>query len=106
TRQALDRLGDSLAMRETVALIGDVDDETWATIKKAIGTVGAASVDALRSVVAVEQDTVATRRAEELIVGFGAMAVGRITPLIGDSRWFAQRRGAHILGRIATPEAV
>jgi len=31
SRQALDRLGDSLAMRETVGLVGDVDDQAWAT---------------------------------------------------------------------------
>jgi len=63
-------------------------------------------VDALKAVVAVEQDATATKRAEDLIVGFGAKAVGRLTPLIGDSRWFVQRRGAQILGRIAAPEAV
>ena len=106
SRQALDRLGDSLAMRETVGLVGDVDDQAWATIGTTIATIGVSSVDALKAVVAVEQDATATRRAEDLIVGFGAKAVGRLTPLIGDSRWFVQRRGAQILGRIAAPEAV
>ena len=28
-RQALDRLGESLAMRETAALVGDVDEDGW-----------------------------------------------------------------------------
>jgi HEAT repeat protein len=106
SRQALDRLGESLAMRETVALVGEVDDQAWATIKAIIATVGVASVDALRAAVMTEHDTVGTKRAEELIVGFGARAVGRLTPLFGDSRWFVQRRGAQLLGRIATPEAV
>jgi HEAT repeat protein len=106
SRQALDRLGDSLAMRETVGLVGDVDDQAWATIKTTIATVGVASVDALKAVVSVEHDTVATKRAEELIIGFGAKAVGRLTALVGDPRWFVQRRGAQLLGRIAVPEAV
>ena len=35
-RQALDRLGESLAMRETAALIGDVDEAGWEAIKAVI----------------------------------------------------------------------
>src|SRR5262249_55191774 len=78
SRQALDRLGESLALRETVALIGDVDDGAWKTICGVLAAIGAASVDALKPVVAVEQDSVATQRAEELIVSFGPKAVNRL----------------------------
>jgi len=106
SRQALDRLGESLALRETVALIGDVDDEAWKTIRGVIAAIGAASIDALKPVVSVEQDSVATKRAEELIVGFGAKAVNRLATLVNDHRWFVQRRGAKLLGRIGTAEAV
>jgi len=106
SRQALDRLGESLALRETVALIGDVDDEAWKTIRGVIAAIGAASIDALKPVVSVEQDSVATKRAEELIVSFGAKAVNRLATLVNDHRWFVQRRGAKLLGRIGTAEAV
>jgi HEAT repeat protein len=106
SRQALDRLGESLAMRETVALVGDVDDQVWATITRIIPTVGVSSIEALKAVIMTEHDTIATTRAEELIVGFATRAVARLTSLIGDSRWFVQRRGAQLLGRIGTPEAV
>ena len=105
-RQALDQLGESLAMRETVALIGDVDEEDWNAIKAVILTVGAPSVESLKSVIVSEHDTLATERAEGIIVGFGVPAVTRLAPLVSDPRWFAQRRGARLLGRIATKEAV
>lgn len=105
-RQALDRLGESLAMRETVALIGDVDDTGWEAIRKVIATIGVASTEALKPVVAVEHETPASQRAASLIVGFGAPAVNRLASLVGDSRWYAQLAGARLLGKIGVPEAV
>jgi HEAT repeat protein len=105
-RRALDRLGESLAMRETAALIGDVDDSGWEAITAVIRTVGVVSVEALKAVVASEGDTPATERAGDAIVGFGPAAIGRLASLVGDSRWFAQQRGARLLGRIGTAEAV
>ena len=105
-RQALDLLGESLAMRESVALIGDVDEENWAAMKAVIDSIGVSSVEALKSVVAVETDDLTTGRAESVIVGFGRSAVMRLTSLTNDSRWFVQRRGARLLGRIASAEAV
>jgi HEAT repeat protein len=93
-------------MRETVALVGDVDDGAWQAIRSVIQTVGVATVEAIKPVLLVEHDTAATGRAEELILGFGGRAVGRLASLVGDSRWFVQQRGARLLGRIATPEAV
>ena len=106
SRVALDRLGDSLAMRETISLIGDVDDEGWRAIHAVVQTIGVSSVESIRSLLLVEKDSVATARAEELILLFGAKAVGRLAALTGDSRWFAQLRGARLLGKIAVPEAV
>ncbi len=106
SRVALDQLGESLAMRETVALLGAVDDEGWKAIRAVVETIGASTVESLKAVVAVEADTDTTARAEDIIVGFGTRAVTRLTSLVGDSRWFVQRRGACLLGRIGTAEAV
>jgi HEAT repeat protein len=75
-------------------------------MKAVIDSIGVSSVEALKSVVAVEEDTVTTARAESVIIGFGQKAVLRLASLTGDSRWFVQRRGARLLGRIATAEAV
>ena len=106
SRQALDRLGESLAMRETVALVGDVDDAAWDEIRAVIDAIGVSTIEALKPVIAVEADTLATARAETQITGFGVKAVTRLASLVGDSRWFVQRRAARLLGRIAAPEAV
>jgi hypothetical protein len=105
-RQALDRLGDSLAMRDTVGLIGEMDDRGWETIRTVITIIGPATADALEAVVAVERETVASTRAENLLVEFGPGVVSRMAGLVGDPRWFAQVAGARILGRIATADAV
>ena len=106
-RQALDQLGESLAMRETVALIGDVDEDGWAAMKAVIDSIGVASVEALKSVVAVEKgrrhDQPGRERHRRLRpAGGDAPGVARRRP----PRWFVQRRGARLLGRIGTAEAV
>ena len=105
-RQALDELGESLAMRETAALIGEVDERDWDAIKAVIIAIGPPSIESLKPVVVAEQDTIATARAEDMIVSFGNHAVTRIAPLVSDPRWYAQQRGARMLGRLGTKEAV
>ena len=105
-RQALDRLGDSLAMRETVALIGDVDDEAWREIREVIETIGVTTIESMKPAIAVEADSVTTARVEPVIAAFGGKAVTRLASLVGDPRWFVQLRAAKLLGRIAAPDAV
>jgi HEAT repeat protein len=105
-RQALDQLGESLAMRETASIIGDVDEQAWKAIRSIVTTVGPSSIEALRPMVAVEDGGIASTRASETIVGFGKPAISRLAPLIGDSRWFAQRAGAILLGTIGSAEVV
>jgi HEAT repeat protein len=105
-REALDRLGESNAMRETAALLGDIDETGWEAVRAVVTTIGPSSIEALKPVVASEEETLASRRAAELIVGFGRVAVARIASLVDDGRWFVQRNGAQLLGRIAAPDAV
>ena len=105
-RHALDLLGESMAMRESVALIGDVDEENWTALKAVIDSVGVSSVEALKSAILVEKDDLSTTRAESAIVGFGRKAAMRLASLVGDPRWFVQRRGARMLGRIGSAEGV
>ena len=104
-RHALDQLGGSLAMRETAALIGDID-EGWTTVADIFRTVGVSTVEALKPVIMVETETIASKRAEDLITGFGAAAVTRLASLAADSRWFVQTAGAKLLGRTRSPAAV
>jgi hypothetical protein len=105
-RLALDRLGESFAMREAAALVGEIDESGWSTMRRVIETVGAATVESLKPNVMVEEDTVGSGRSADAIVGFGAAAVTRLGPLVLDARWFVQRNGARLLGRIATPDTV
>jgi hypothetical protein len=105
-RHALDRLGGSSAMLETAGLLGDVDERAWETIRAIVADIGAASIEALKPAVMVEGETEVSRRAGDLIVGFGAAAVGRVAALVADPRWFVQRRGADLLGRLGRAECV
>ena len=105
-RQSLDRLGESPAMRETVSLLGDIDDAGWESIRAIVTQIGASTVGVLTTAAVVENETVASRRAVDTIVGFGKAAVSRLAPLVADDRWFAQKTGAMLLGAIASPEAV
>jgi len=104
--QARLQLGESSPMRETAALIGDVDDEACAAISDVIRSVGVPCVEALKPLVAVEEQTAAAARAADLIVGFGPPALGRLASLVADPRWFAQHAAASLLGRLGVPEVV
>jgi HEAT repeat protein len=104
--QALDRLGESLAMRETAALIGEIDETGWISIRAVIDVVGVATIEALKPIIMVEEPTLAAQRAEGAILGFGQLAVSRLASLVDDERWFVQRNGARLLGRTGSPEAV
>ena len=104
-RLALDQLGESLAMRETVSLVGDVDEQAWQAIRDLITRVGPSTVEALRALMLVENDTVAaTRAGDPFIVAFGKTVVTRLAPLVGDPRWFVQRTGARLLEPIGRPK--
>jgi len=105
-RQALDQLGESVAMRETASVIGDLDESAWKAVRAIMTTVGPSSIEALRMMVTVEDENVASTRAAETIVGFGKPAISRLAPLVGDSRWFVQRAGATLLGTIGSAEVV
>jgi hypothetical protein len=105
-RVALDRLGESLAMRETVALLGDLEDVSWQQIREIVQRVGPSSIESLKTAVMIEGDTLAAQRAADLIVAFGRPGIPRVASLVGDSRWFVQQAGARLLGRIGTSDAV
>ena len=105
-RSALDRLGESLAMRETVSLLDDIDEAGWTGIAAVIATVGVSTVESLKPIAAVEHETVGSTRAANTIVRFGRPAVTRLAPLVSDPPWFAQCAAARMFGAIASPEAV
>jgi HEAT repeat protein len=105
-RLALDRLGESIAMRETALLLGDLDAPELAKVAAVVTTIGPASIEALKPLLMNEEETPGYQRAADMVVAFKVPAVNRLAALTEDNRWFVQRNGARLLGRIAAAEAV
>jgi hypothetical protein len=84
-RLALHDLAESVAMRETAALIGDVEEADWIAIRDLMVLVGAGCVEALKALVMVEEETRASRRGADLICGFGPAAIPHLGTLVTDS---------------------
>jgi len=105
-RLALDRLGESIAMRETAMLLGDLGAPELTTVAAIVATIGPAAIEALKPLLMTEEETPGSQRAADMVVAFKVAAVNRLAPLTEDSRWFVQRNGARLLGRIAAAEGV
>ena len=105
-RQALDRLGGSSTMLETAQLLGDLDEPELEKVRAIVTIVGPSTIEPLKSMLMVEEETVAFQRAADLVVSFRRQAIGPLAPLAEDARWFVQRNAAKMLGRIGTVEAV
>jgi hypothetical protein len=105
-REALARLAVSPAMHEAVAMIGDLDAEHLAVLTDICRLVGVPVVEVLGMALRIQERTATRVRATDIIVGFGAPAVGRLAPFIDDERVYVQCHVAEVLGRIAAPEAV
>jgi hypothetical protein len=105
-REALARLATSAAMHETVAMLGDLDEESFGILADVCRLVGASVVEVLAMTLRIQERTTGRLRASDLIVGFGAPAVSRLAAFIDDERVYVQCHAAEILGRIAAPQAV
>jgi HEAT repeat protein len=105
-KQALDRLGESSAMRETALLLGDLDDPEFEKVRAIVKVIGPASIEAVKPLLMVEQENLAFQRTVEMVVAFKRQAVGRLASLAEDGRWYVQRNAAKILGRIGAVEGV
>lgn len=105
-RHVLDRLGESVTMREAAALIGDLEDDSWKAIRDVITAIGAPSSDALMPLVMVEPETLTAKRAADLLGGFGRAVVPRLATLTTHQHWYVQCAGARLLGRVGAAEGV
>jgi HEAT repeat protein len=106
SRLALDGLVDTVAFRETVDLLEEMAPEDAHVFADICAAIGPAATDGLRSAIAVEADTVARRRAADIIAAYGEPAITRLAPLIDDRHWFVRQNAAGLLGRIGKPAAV
>jgi hypothetical protein len=105
-RRTLDEVADSLAFRELVALLGDLDEHELTSIRALCTALGAATVDVLRDVVATERPSIGSARAADLIVSCGKAAIPRLVPIADDRRTAARVVLAALLGRMRAPEGV
>jgi len=105
-RSALTTCGESVALRDASALLGDFDDETLAVFTECCALIGAASTRALLPAFETELETSASRRARDLIRWFRADAIAFITPMVDDERWYVQKNAATLLGATKSVDAV
>ena len=105
-RRALDELGACTALRDSVGLLSELGDVEIDEVRALCRRIGAAAVESLHATLMFEKKTRARVRGSEMIVSFGAAAVGRLAPLVTHEQWFVQRNAAEVLGRIGVPASV
>ena len=105
-RSALTTLGESVALRDAAALLGDFDEPTLALFTECCDLIGPTSTRALLPAFLTEVDTTASRRALDLVRSFGGGAVAALATLVDDDRWFVQQRAANALAATRSAEAV
>jgi HEAT repeat protein len=105
-RAALTNVADSAGIREATGLLGDLDEEAATAFGECCRMAGPSVVASVLPALQCEQETVAFRRAREIISHFGGAAAPYLAVLADDTRWFVQRNGALLLGAIRSADAV
>jgi HEAT repeat protein len=105
-RAAMSAIGESLAMRESAALLGELEEEAARQFAACCAALGPGCVVGLRAALESEAETPAYVRAREIVRGYGAGAVTPLTAMVDDSRWFVHRNAAMLLGMTRSAEAV
>jgi HEAT repeat protein len=105
-RAALSHAGESPALRDAAALLGDFDEDTLRRFVECCQIAGATAVKALLPTLQSEHDTLAYQRAREILTGFGAPAAVHLAVLANDNRWFVQRNAALLLGATRSADAI
>lgn len=105
-RDAVADVGRSEALREAVALLGEMTPGDARALGDLVAAVGAPAAPALLQVFEREHPGTAGERAADLIVRLGSGAVPAVAKAAQDERWFVQRHAALLLGRLGTAAAV
>ena len=107
-RVALDGLATAAAVREAVAFLEDMEEREFGLFQRLCSAIGPAVIDSLREPLAFDDGdrTRARARASNIVMAFGAAAVPRLAPLIGNPKWHVVRNACELLESIAAPEAV
>ena len=105
-RTALTAIGESMAMREVASILAQLDEGPFRTLAACCAAIGPAAVRGLQPALEAEEETAAWARAREIVRAYGGAAVGPITALVDDGRWFVLRNAAVLLGQTRSAEAV
>ena len=105
-RAALTSVGDSAGIREATGLLDDLDDDTATAFVECCRMVGPSVVKTILPALQSEQETTAFRRARDIVGHFGGAAAPYLAALADDTRWFAQRNAAVLLGATRSADAV
>lgn len=105
-RSTLTAVGTSAALRDTAALLADLDAAGVSLFTECCELMGPTAIDALSPGLRSESPTRAFNLARGLVERFGADAIGRLLPLVDDTRWFVQRNAALLLGAARNAAAV
>jgi hypothetical protein len=104
---ALGTLAGADAFGEVIAILSDLEPPQVEAFQAICRSIGPDTVGPLSRTMRVEAESVGRQRAADIIVGFGASALERLTPLLeADAPWFVQLNGVQLLDRIGSPEAV
>ena len=104
-REAIDTIGASSAMAESLAALGDQSDDELALFEQLIKTIGPGVVPAIIATYRHDKD-IATERATRLIVALGPSAIPPIAAALDSASWLAQRELAVALGEIRGAAAI
>lgn len=106
SRVALDALTQTPAFVEAIELLGEMGEGEAALFRQVCEQIGPAATDALRGQLDIEELTPGRSRATDVIRGYGARAVSRLSPLVTSPHWYAQRNVAEVLGELGSAESV
>lgn len=105
-RKAIDAVGTSSALAESITTLAEQSVEEFAAFEKLIRGLGPPTIPALLTAYQREDGGGATDRATSLLIKVGPAAIPAITAALDDRPWFVQRELAKALGKIGTLAAV
>jgi HEAT repeat protein len=105
-RAALTTVGASAALREAAALLGDLTNAELQAFSECCALIGPTAIPAVFAALDDHDGPPAHVRAVTIVAGYGALAIGPLTGLADDPRWFVQRHAVTLLGRTGSAEGV
>jgi hypothetical protein len=96
----------SRAVAESIKLMGALDEAGYRSFAKFVDAVGPACLEAFRSVLHENEESLTFRRARDTVMKFGVAAVPLAASLLQEGSWPIRRNGIRLLGRLGTADAV